>query len=454
MKNTAYILLIGLLGGLLGGCNKYLEVQPDDTLVVPKTLSDLQALLDNTNRMNLQRTPNFSEASADDYFLPGNQFDNFEVELQRIYTWQVKDYLFQNDWSIAYEPIFIANLCLEQLQEIPVSSNLSTWNQIKGASLFFRSYYYQQLLWTYAPAYDPATAAKDWGIVLRNTSDFNEPSQRATVQQSYDQVLHDAKEAAALLPDLPALPMRPSKAAAYGLLARTFLSMRMYDSAYQYADAALRIKNDLMNFNGDVDINGSITEQVPFRMFNKEILFYTEMATTNYIINPSTVAVDSNIIKQYSPQDLRLIALFTPVDNAYHFKGSYTGNEWQYFTGIATDELFLIRAEGAARTGKLEQAKSDLRALLISRWDKTCAPPVVEPASAIEAIDLILDERRKELYMRGLRFIDIKRLNKEGRNITLQRSVAGKLYKLQPNDKYFALPLPKDIVSSNVPQNP
>ncbi|MDQ0109119.1 hypothetical protein J2T02_004260 [Chitinophaga terrae (ex Kim and Jung 2007)] len=453
MKIIAQIFLIGFLGGLLG-CSKYLEVQPDDTLTVPKSLTDLQALLDNSNRMNMQRTPNFGEASSDDYFLPGAQFDNIEVELQRIYTWKVKEYVFQNDWSIAYEPIFIANLCLEQLQEIPSSGNAPAWNQIKGAALFFRSFYYQQLLWTFAPAYDASTAANDFGIVLRKTSDFNDPSGRANVQQSYDQVLQDAKEAAALLPDLPSLPMRPSKAAAYGLLARTYLSMRIYDSAYFYADAALRIKDDLMNFNGDTDINGSINEQVPFRMFNKEILFYSEMTTTNYIINPSSIAVDSNLIKLYKPQDLRLVAFYMKEDSIYHFKGSYTGNEWQYFTGIATDELYLIRAEGAARTGQVEQTVSDLRVLLTARWDESSDPPVITPADSQEALQMVLEERRRELYMRGVRWMDIKRLNKERGNITLQRTVNGTSYKLNPNDRYFALPLPKDIVSDRVPQNP
>ncbi|MBS0027093.1 RagB/SusD family nutrient uptake outer membrane protein [Chitinophaga hostae] len=453
MKHTAYILLLGgLLGGLVG-CNKYLEVQPDNTLTVPKTLTDLQALLNNSQKMNLQRTPNFSEASGDDYFLSDDQFNSLDVELQRIYTWKVKEYKFQNDWSIAYEPVFIANLCLEQLQKIPPTTNQAVWNQVKGAALFFRSYYFQQLVNTFAPAYDAATATNDLGIVLRTHSDFNEPSERASVQQTLEQVLHDAKEAAYLLPDLPKLPTMPSKAAAYGLLARTYLSMRYYDSAYHYADAALHLKSDLMNFAADNDINSSITSQIPFRQFNKETIFYSEMATTNYVINPSTIAVDSNIIKSYNKDDLRLTAFYTKEDTIYRFKGSYTGNEWQYFTGIAVDELYLIRSECAARVGIIGQAISDMQTLLKSRWNESANPPVITPADSKEAVTMILNERRKELFMRGTRWMDIKRLNKEGRNISLQRVVAGTTYRLNANDPYFALPLPQDIVSNTVPQN-
>jgi starch-binding outer membrane protein, SusD/RagB family len=48
--------------------------------------------------------------------------------------------------------------------------------------------------------------------------------------------------------------------------------------------------------------------------------------------------------------------------------------------------------------------------------------------------------------MRGLRWIDIKRLNKEGAGIVLKRLIGDKTYTLQPNDPRYALPLPADII--------
>jgi hypothetical protein len=57
-----------------------------------------------------------------------------------------------------------------------------------------------------------------------------------------------------------------------------------------------------------------------------------------------------------------------------------------------------------------------------------------------------LQERRKELTMRGLRWIDIKRLNKEGGNITPKRFVDDKLILLPPNDDRYALQLPADLI--------
>ena len=76
-------------------------------------------------------------------------------------------------------------------------------------------------------------------------------------------------------------------------------------------------------------------------------------------------------------------------------------------------------------------------------------------SSAQSALALILTERRKELIFRNLRWMDIKRLNKEGANIWLKRIVAGQTYTLPANDNRFALALPSDIISmTGMPQNP
>ena len=49
------------------------------------------------------------------------------------------------------------------------------------------------------------------------------------------------------------------------------------------------------------------------------------------------------------------------------FKGSYNGTLFA-FTGLATDEIFLVRAECRARTGDINGAMDDLNRLLQQRW--------------------------------------------------------------------------------------
>ncbi len=124
------------------------------------------------------------------------------------------------------------------------------------------------------------------------------------------------------------------------------------------------------------------------------------------------------------------------------------------FSGLATDEMFLIKAECLARKGRITESMDLLNGLLIRRWNKTKVyVPYIATGSA-DALRIVLLERRKELMMRGLRWMDVKRLNKEGANITFTRTLNGKLYQLSPNDLRFALPIPEDVISlSGMEQN-
>ena len=63
-----------------------------------------------------------------------------------------------------------------------------------------------------------------------------------------------------------------------------------------------------------------------------------------------------------------------------------------------------------------------------------------------ELVTIILQHRRKELLMRGLRWMDIKRLNEDGADIILQRMVDNQVHSLPPNYKRYALPIPADII--------
>ncbi|HEX5154287.1 MAG TPA: RagB/SusD family nutrient uptake outer membrane protein [Parafilimonas sp.] len=455
MKILLYAITAICILASFSGCKKYLDKKSSTGVTVPVTLYDLQALLDNSGDMNRQRTPTLGEASADDYFLLQSDYDiQFERD-QYLYKWIPYDnYRWPNDWSYAYLPIYNSNYCLEQIEKISIDDeNKAAWDNIKGSALFFRAYYFLQLVWTFSKAYDADSAGKDLGVALRLSSDFNVPSVRASVQESYDKILSDARECISYLPQLPVHVFRPSKAAAYGLLARAYLSMRIYDSAYKYADLCMGIKKDLINYNGDADIILPFDDyNSPFKRFNKETLFYTEMCFDANPINIYYAKMDTVLYSSYANNDLRKTAFFTPYNGYQQFKGNYSQDGYVAFTGIATDEMYLIRAECSARAGDKDAALADLNTLLAKRYNASYVP--VTANDAAEALNKILVERRKELTFRGLRFIDIKRLNKEGTNIVPTRVVSGVTYTLPPNDNRYALPLPKVVIDqSGMQQN-
>lgn len=438
-------------------CNKYLEEKSNSSLVTPSTIEDLQALLDFPEYINFA-TPMFPEASCDDYFTEDFYLDLFAgTNDEFAYKWEKFDYKFPNDWSMSYRPIYYANLCSEMIDKIEKTPiNQSDWDNLKGSALFLRAYYHLQLVWTFAKAYDENMATNDLGIVVRLTSDFNVPSVRTNVKGSYDQIIADAKASIDLLPVVPVQVTRPSKTAALGLLARTYLSMRKYDSAYKYSNLALGMKNDLLNYNDPTEVD--VNSESPFSQFNEEIVFYTQVNSSFLYIAINTLGmVDTVLYSLYNEHDLRRTAFFTPGGSYNTFKNYNSG--FDMYSGISTNELYLIRAESLARggnnngVGDKDGALNDLNELLQNRWESAFFAPLTA-ATAQEALDIILLERRKELLRRGLRWIDIKRLNKEGAVIVPKRIVKGNLFRLEPNDNKYALPIPNDIIEqSGIAQN-
>jgi tetratricopeptide (TPR) repeat protein len=447
MKNIIFCLLL-LISGI--SCKKFLDEKPDKKLVVPATLRDLQALLDYYNFMS-QLDPAVDELSADNYYLLTSTWQATLKETERrAYVWG--EDIFEpngNDWSNLYRKVYYANKVLEVIESIERNAaNEKEWDDVKGQALMIRAKAFLQAVIIWSPAYDASTAQTDMGIPIRLHTDFSEPATRPSVQETYGQLLSDFKEAIPLLPVTVAHPARASKPAAYGLLARAYLSMRNYQKAGDYADSALKLNSTLINYNS---LNASASFPIP--AFNAEILFWT---TAFQIPFATTYAkVDSALYRSYAANDCRKTVLFsTNTDGSNAFKGTYIGTNGTLFPGIATDEIYLMRAEAFARAGNTTAALKDLNTLLQMRMKTGTFIPATAPDAAT-ALALIITERRKELLFRGLRWMDIKRLNKEGANIILTRVVNNTTYKLMPNEKRYALPIPEYTISiSGMPQNP
>lgn len=435
---------------LLGACTKYLDTKPSQALSVPSTLSDLQSLLDTYYKLN-NTDPGAAETSADDYYLTEADWNPLAEFYRRQYTWQ-DDRVFsnyQNDWSNIYSTVYITNVVLDNIRSIERNAgNQSEWDNVKGSALVLRSRSFLQaaIIWTLP--YDPAKAETAMGIPLRMSQDFNERSVRASLKQTYTQILQDLKEAAERLAPSPLHVMRPSRAAAYGLLARTYLSIGNYDSCLYYADKTLQIKNTLLNYN-TLNSNSAF----PFSQLNTEVIM------ENLIPVPSPISInrakiDSNLYNSYQPNDLRKTLFFKSNGNGtYGFKGSYEGGG-NLFSGLATDEVYLMRAEANAKLGNLSPAMADLNTLLQNRWRTGTYIPVSN-LSGPALLQMIRTERRKELLMRGLRWMDLKRLNMEGAGINLTRNLGSQTYTLPPNDPRYAIAIPEEIIQlSGIPQNP
>jgi len=448
------MVLILLVASL--SCKKeFLDKKPSTNLNVPTTLTDIQMLLDNVQELNF--SVGLGELSADDFYMDYNSWKNqYSPFYSNTYVWSKDIFVGQGeipDWNQPYKTILTTNVALEQINKIQrTQTNGKSYDELKAMALFLRSYMLFDLAQVFALPYDENTANSDLGIPLRLEADINKKTTRATLRATYDQILSDITLARNLIQTSYSSNNlnRPTKASIYGFMSRIYLNMRKYDKAGLYADSALLIHNKLIDYN---TIN--ISSRLPFNIMNEELLFPCFLTSNNPIFSlyrSQGYSIDTILYKSYKPNDLRKQIFFSINGKSINRKGGYAGARISE-NSIATDELFLTRAECAARGGNSESAIEDLNTLLSKRFSVGTFSRF-NNLSGKQLLDTILIERRKELVNRGLRWNDIRRLNKEGRQIELIRNLNGKIFKLEPNDVKYALPIPPDVISfTNYPQN-
>ncbi len=431
-------------------CKKFLDEKPNKKLAVPTTLKDARAILENNSVMLVGETAD--EISADNYYLTDADYNSLEeTGQQRMYTWEPDHHYdnFLNDWFTAYQKVYSCNLVLNCLAKItPTAADQNEWNILKGQALMIRAKVFFTIANIWAPAYEATTAAQTLGIPLRVKEDFTLTSTRASLQETFEKIVTDLKMSLPLLPTVGVNAAYPTRVSSYAYLSRVLLSMHRYAEAGLYADSCLQLNSSLIDYN-----TLSATTAAPFAPFHAEQLYYCISWAPQLAVGRAIV--DSTLYPQYETEDLRRLIYFKVNANGTQaYKGGYDGLAGSFFSGIATDEIYLTRAECYARAGDNSRALADINALLRKRYRTGSFLPVT--ISDNEALlEFILKERRKELVMRFVRWMDIKRLNKEGANISLQRKINNQTYTLAPNDLRFALPIPEEIIRlTGMPQNP
>lgn len=454
VNHVLRVILILLICMAVFSCKKYLDGKPDSKLLIPTTTAELMNLLDYDEYMNKMSSVAGDYCSEDFYYSD----DLYPILLDASkygYTWNTKMFSLQGnqaDWQATYNVAYYANVVLEKLNDIERNpNNRIEWDYCKGAALTFRAKAFFEVAQIWAKTYDSSSAATDMGIPLRLSSDFNIPTTRASVKETYERIVDDLKAAIPLLQVSQIHPFRPTKPAAYGMLARTFLAMRAYEKAGLYADSCLQLRNTLVNYN-EIDPNIDFPFQYIVYENPEDILHSTlgGMTLDGYGTLAYYANVDTLFYKSYDENDLRKVIFFKPRgDGSYYYNGmyGYSGGYGRLYNGITTAEMLLIKAEALARKQFNSEALNALNTLLERRWRTGTFVPIAS-GSWQATLDLILEERHKELCFRGLRFTDIKRLNKEGREIGLRRTADGQTYMLTPDDPRWALPIP-DLVIQN-----
>ncbi|MGJ1413864.1 RagB/SusD family nutrient uptake outer membrane protein [Sphingobacterium thalpophilum] len=455
--------LIFCLAIILTGCGKdFLDAKKTSNQVVPKTVKDYLAIL---SRDNMYYTSSdLAYLGADEYYVKnsadlvaGSRYTPFH---QYAYTWQDNPYGTQRnikDWDLAYERIMYANLALDVESAPSGQGEIADRDRARVAARFHRAWNFYQLAQLFCRPYNEQTADKDPGLPLRLDYDVSVRYDRSSLKEVYDQIINDLTEAE----NIPIMddtnPYMPGTTAVQALLAKVYLGQGKFDMALRYADIVLKKKNTLVDYNkltGSVtDIYGSYFE--PYGKNNPAIIFYSAAAVGG-IIMPTMQNIDTLFTESIQQEDLRgKIYFFTRPSGTKVYTGSYCGyggNE--FFTGLSVEEMLLIRAECAARAGSEQIALDEINLLRRNRFSNS-AYRNLGLAEISDLLGYIFYERRKELFMRGRRWEDARRLNLEGKYpVTFSRILDGVKYTLAPNEKKWVWPIPQsEIDASGILQN-
>lgn len=448
MKTLLYAAVLILVSSCSGS---FLEVKTDKSLVIPYRIEDYQAILDDAFRtMNTKASIVLGTIAADEIQVDEQQLANLTPVHQRnAYLWKKED-LFEgeqsDDWNFGYRRILYANQVIEGIQKIkPENAQLDAWNNVKGSALFFRAFNYYQLAQLFCEVYDGKNAKSQLGLPLRTEPDISLKIPRSTLLQTYDLILKDLNEAEELLPIEPSIKQRPSRLAVSALRARIYLQLRRYDLALAEANGALSRKSTLLDFNTvPFDPNSFATLQ-PLAAVNPEIIFDFSGSIPE-IQRIGLYCINQRYFDKYQEGDLRKKLFFKDFNNFKIFIGSISFSGGPLY-GFAVDELQLIAAECEARLGNLNKALDWINTLRKNRFEKN-TDYELHSRDKNEVINWILEERQRELVFRGLRWEDLRRLNKEMEYpITLEKTFNSELIKIVPNDPRYVFPIPPNAIA-------
>ncbi|MCI9845546.1 RagB/SusD family nutrient uptake outer membrane protein [Flavobacterium pectinovorum] len=332
----------------------------------------------------------------------------------------------------------------------------------KAEAKIYRAYDHFLLINTYAKAYDPGTAATDGGICIMDKFDLEAQPAKSTVAQVYEFIQKDIEEALPFIQEKPMDVYHPSLAFAYAFKAKVHLFKREIAKAKEAAEKSLSYNNQIFDMKAYSAQGGPAAVAVP-AVNNVEVLSYMYMTGYNEMNFAQSYIISPELRTLFGTNDARFNLFFNSTSTTNLDQGSNTAYWATQYTrffyptvGMKTPEVYLMLAECYAREDNLSQAVGVLNALRAKRILSGTVNLAV-PATRKETMELVINERRKELLLGFHRFFDLKRFNNEteyAKTITrvfpiVNKTVPQKTYTLQPNSRLYIVPFPLSALTKN-----
>jgi starch-binding outer membrane protein, SusD/RagB family len=418
MNKLVSIISTALLCGLFTGCDKYLDLQPS------QSVKDEVALTSDDNVKSVLR------GAYSQFALPGiyggGVLRNAELlggddELRWVGTYidprqlYLKTILTTNSeveihWRESYAVINTVNSILSAISVV----NADDRDQVEGEALFLRSLMYFDLVRFFGEQYTPGQVNSQLGVPLILTPtgalDATNYVKRNTVEEVYSQVIADLKAAAGKMASaedpVELTSVYATKGAANALLARVYLQKGDYANARDAADDVLTNEAYALRptyasvFNNDNNSSEDIfaTQITPQDRFS---------AMTEYFSVPEYGGRDGDIeildghLDLYAEGDKRF-------DLFFNGNGAIECGKWNNQYGVVNiirlAEMYLIRAECNQRLG------TAIGATPLADYNAIHTRAGLEAATSITLADILM-ERRLELAFEGFKIHDVRRLH-------------------------------------------
>ena len=457
MNKYISIALISL-AALTTSCDHYIDVMPKG-MQIPKTLTDYEALM--RNEYNANYLPSLQDQYLlNDRFIGQNNARNQDNLNTANYMWKEdRDRCELNSsdeqmFDMGYGIIAIMNTILEAAPGATEATEAEK-NEVMAYAYAVRAFTLFTIVNYYADAYDPAKADKTPGIPLIYSGALGAPWHQGTVKEVYDQILADFNKAIELgVPENAMTVIHPSRAAVEAGLARVYLSTREYDKALQHAEQALSRHGDLFNWlnyyneNKEKIDNPDDSTKITSPMAHtsvENLWFCSGNGNPNY---PSgDMDISEERASKFEEGDMKFLVRWKKYQSStdIYYRGMLTG--YYNFAGIATPEVYLIKAECQARKGQYEEAMKTLDIVRKTRIhpDFYSDSEVSDEAEAIEKIRLTKDN---EMMNTMIPFIDYKRYNAEGKYArTLTKTFDDKVYSLSPASHMWTMVFPANAIN-------
>ncbi|MBF4505326.1 RagB/SusD family nutrient uptake outer membrane protein [Flavobacterium sp. JLP] len=457
-----YAITLSLLLLTVTSCEDYTDITPKGALVI-ETAAQFHEMVSLPNRG--YPINNFQYLSDDQWMKEANVIGktpnidiiNFTFDES---TDRVSLLTGSSFYNQAYTYINRWNTIISLVDES--KGEESTKQLAKAEAKIYRAYDHFLLVNTYAKAYDPQTAATDGGICIMDKFDLEAKPSKSTVAQVYDFIQKDIEDALPYLQEKPLDIYHPSLAFAYAFKAKVHLFKREIASAKEAAEKSLTYNSQIFDMVAYNKQGGPNVVAVPAAN-NIEVLSYQYMTGYNEMNFAYQYIISPELRTLFGTNDARFNLFFNTTSTTNLDQGSNTAywatvyTKFFYSTvGMKTTEVYLMLAECYAREDKYSDAVDVLNKLRAKRILSGTVNLTV-PTTRKETMELVINERRKELLLGFNRFFDLKRLNNEAdyaKTVTrvfpiVNKTVPQKTYTLLPNSRLYIIPFPLSALQKN-----